>query len=53
MPENRVTLAEDGNVPCTTRPNNREPLEQLYHRVKKHLSHLGMHPHHLIPRTST
>ena len=33
-----------------TRPNNREPLEQLYHRVKKHLSHLGMHPHHLIPR---
>ena len=25
-------------------------MEQLYHRVKKHLSHLGMHPHHLIPR---
>ena len=31
-------------------PNNREPMEQLYHRVKKHLSHMGMHPHHLIPR---
>ncbi len=31
-------------------PNNQEPMEQLYHRVKKHLSHLGMHPHHLIPR---
>jgi choline dehydrogenase-like flavoprotein len=30
--------------------NNQEPMEQLYHRVKKHLSHLGMHPHHLIPR---
>ena len=49
-PDNRVTLAEDGNVVLRYTPNNREPLEQLYHRVKKHLSHLGMHPHHLIPR---
>jgi choline dehydrogenase-like flavoprotein len=48
--DNRVTLAQDGNVVLTYTPNNREPLEQLYHRVKKHLSHLGMHPHHLIPR---
>ena len=50
VPDNRVTLAEDGNVSLHYTPNNREPLEQLYHRVKKHLSHLGMHPHHLIPR---
>jgi choline dehydrogenase-like flavoprotein len=49
-PGNRVTLAKDGNIVLTYTPNNREPLEQLYHRVKKHLSHLGMHPHHLIPR---
>jgi choline dehydrogenase-like flavoprotein len=49
-PDNRVTLAPDGNVALQYTPNNREPLEQLYHRVKKHLSHLGMHPHHLIPR---
>ena len=49
-PDNRVTLAKDGNVVLSYTPNNREPLEQLYHRVKKHLSHLGMHPHHLIPR---
>ena len=49
-PDNRVTLAADGNVVLSYTPNNREPLEQLYHRVKKHLSHLGMHPHHLIPR---
>jgi choline dehydrogenase-like flavoprotein len=49
-PDNRVTLAKDGNVVLTYTPNNREPLEQLYHRVKKHLSHMGMHPHHLIPR---
>ena len=49
-PGNRVTLNSDGNVILSYTPNNREPLEQLYHRVKNHLSHLGMHPHHLIPR---
>jgi choline dehydrogenase-like flavoprotein len=50
VPENRVTLGKDGDVVLSYTPNNREPLEQLYRRVKKHLSHLGMHPHHLIPR---
>ncbi len=49
-PDNRVTLDGDGNVVLSYTPNNQEPMEQLYHRVKKHLSHLGMHPHHLIPR---
>ena len=49
-PENRVTLGKDGDVVLSYTPNNREPLEQLYHRVKKHLSHLGMRPDHLIPR---
>ena len=49
-PDNRVTLAPDGNIRLSYTPNNREPLDQLYHRVKKHLSHLGMNPHHLIPR---
>ena len=49
-PENRVTLGDDGRTILSYTPNNREPLDQLYSRVKKHLSHLGMHPHHLIPR---
>jgi choline dehydrogenase-like flavoprotein len=49
-PDNRVTLNRDGDIVLSYTPNNRKPLEQLYHRVKKHLSHLGMHPHHLIPR---
>ncbi len=49
-PDNRVTLDGDGNIVLSYTPNNQEPMEQLYHRVKKHLSHLGMHPHHLIPR---
>jgi choline dehydrogenase-like flavoprotein len=49
-PDNRVTLDRDGNVVLSYRPNNQEPMEQLYRRAKKQLSHLGMHPHHLIPR---
>lgn len=49
-PDNRVTLNADGDIVLTYRPNNREPLEQLYRRVKGHLGHLGMHPNHLIPR---
>lgn len=50
-PDNRVTLNGDGEIVLRYEPNNQEPMEQLYHRVKKHLSHLGMHPHHLIPRS--
>ena len=49
-PDNRVTIDGDGNVVLRYKPNNQEPMEQLYHRVKKHLNHLGMNPHHLIPR---
>jgi len=50
QPDNRVTLDRDGNVVLSYTRNNQEPMEQLYHRVRKHLSHLGLHPHHLIPR---
>ena len=49
-PDNRVTLNADGDVVLSYTANNQEPMEQLYRRVKKHLSHLGMKPHHLIPR---
>jgi choline dehydrogenase-like flavoprotein len=49
-PDNRVTLDQDGDIVLHYTPNNGEPMEQLYHRVKRHLGHLGMHPHHLIPR---
>jgi choline dehydrogenase-like flavoprotein len=49
-PDNRVTLSPTGDVVLHYTPNNREPLDQLYKRVKGHLGHLGMHPHHLIPR---
>ena len=49
-PDNRVTLDQGRQHRAELHGNNREPLEQLYRRVKKNLNHLGMHPHHLIPR---
>jgi choline dehydrogenase-like flavoprotein len=51
-PDNRVTLAKDGNVTLTYTFNNQEPKKQLYNKLKSMLGHLGMHPDHLIPRTT-
>lgn len=51
-PENRVTLAGDGNVTLSYTPNNTRALDELYHRIKSRLNHLGLNPHHLIPRTA-
>ncbi len=51
-PENRVTLAKDGNIALSYTPNNQEPKKRLYHQLQSMLGHLGMHPDHLIPRTT-
>jgi choline dehydrogenase-like flavoprotein len=51
-PENRVTLAPDGNVQLHYTFNNQESKAQLYNKLKSMLSHLGMHPDHLLPRTT-
>ena len=51
-PENRVTLAKDGSVTLSYTPNNQEPKQRLYDQLKSMLGHLGMHPDHLIPRTT-
>ncbi len=51
-PENRVTLAKDGSVTLAYTPNNQEPKQRLYDQLKSMLGHLGMHPDHLIPRTT-
>ena len=34
-PDNRVTLGNHGDVVLTYTPNNRQPLEELYSRVKQ------------------
>ncbi|MDQ0374080.1 GMC family oxidoreductase [Cellulomonas humilata] len=49
-PDNRVTLGNHGDIVLTYTPNNRQALDELYSRVKHNLGHLGMHPHHLVPR---
>ena len=51
-PENRVTLTADGNITLSYTFNNQEPKKQLYNKLKSMLGHLGMHPDHLIPRTT-
>jgi choline dehydrogenase-like flavoprotein len=50
-PDNRVTVARDGNIQLTYTPNNQEPKNRLYGQLKSMLAHLGMHPDHLLPRT--
>jgi choline dehydrogenase-like flavoprotein len=49
-PENRVTLAGDGNVRLAYTPSNDVPKQQLYDKLKSILGKLDMNPHHLIHR---
>jgi choline dehydrogenase-like flavoprotein len=48
--ENRVTVDRSGNLTLSYTPNNQVPKQKLYDKLKSMLSHLGMHPDHLIPR---
>jgi choline dehydrogenase-like flavoprotein len=50
LPENRVTLNEDGEITLTYKPTNQVPKERLYNQLKSMLAHAGMEPEHLIPR---
>jgi choline dehydrogenase-like flavoprotein len=49
-PDNRVTLARDGNITLSYTPSNQVPKERLYAQLKSMLNHLGMHEH-LVPRS--
>jgi choline dehydrogenase-like flavoprotein len=51
-PENRVTLTRDGSIQLAYTFNNQESKKQLYGKLKSMLNHLGMHPDHLLPRTT-
>jgi choline dehydrogenase-like flavoprotein len=50
MPDNRVTLEQDGSIKLSYTPNNQVPKQKLYEKLKSMLNHLGMHPNYLIPR---
>jgi choline dehydrogenase-like flavoprotein len=49
-PDNRVTLESDGGIRLSYDPTNQVPTKKLYEKLKSMLSHLGMHPDHLLPR---
>ena len=49
-PDNRVTLAQDGNVQLAYEETNHKASQELYHKLRSMLGHLGMHPDHLVPR---
>jgi choline dehydrogenase-like flavoprotein len=51
-PENRVRLTRDGDIQLSYTFNNQEAKQQLYNKMKSMLGHLGMHPDHLLPRTT-
>jgi choline dehydrogenase-like flavoprotein len=49
QPENRVTLADSGNIQISYTSSNDEAKERLYHQLKEMLADLGMHHGHLLP----
>ena len=48
-PENRVTLAQDGNVQISYTPSNEESKKHLGRKLHGMLGDLGMHHGHLLP----
>ncbi len=49
LPENRVTLARDGNIQLSYSASNEEPKQRLFHQLRDMLAALGMHHGHLLP----
>src|SRR6187200_1100189 len=50
VPENRVTLRDDGSIALTYAATNDVPKKRLLHELKALLKHLGMQHDHLLPR---
>jgi choline dehydrogenase-like flavoprotein len=49
-PENRVTLAGDGNVQLTYTATNGQAADRLYHELKHILNHVGLADHHVLDK---
>ena len=50
MPDNRVTVGDDGNVHLAYEATNNEEADRLYHELKKILNHVGMADHHVLDK---
>jgi choline dehydrogenase-like flavoprotein len=49
-PDNRVTVDAQGNIKLSYTPNNQEPADRLYEKLKSMLPHLGLQQGRLIQR---
>jgi choline dehydrogenase-like flavoprotein len=49
-PENRVSLAGDGQVQLAYKSNNDDEADRLYHELKTILNHVGMADHHVLDK---
>ncbi len=49
-PENRVTVDRGGNIRLAYTPNNQEPKERLYEKLRSMLGRLDMNADHLMHR---
>ena len=47
-PDNRVTLAKDGNVRLAYTMTNNEEADRLYDKLKEVLNHVGLAEHHVL-----
>jgi choline dehydrogenase-like flavoprotein len=50
LPENRVTLRDDGSIALAYKATNDVPKKRLLHELKLLLRDLGMQHDHLVPR---
>jgi len=50
LPDNRVTLASDGNVQLAYTSSNDDEADRLYHELKKILNHAGLADHHVLDK---
>ena len=50
MPDNRVTLDDDGNVHLAYTSTNDHEADELYQELKKLLNHVGLAEHHVLDK---
>ena len=50
MPENRVTVDDDGNVHLAYKSTNDDEADRLYEELKKLLNHVGLAQHHVLDK---
>jgi choline dehydrogenase-like flavoprotein len=48
LPDNRVTLADDGNIRLAYKMTNNAEADRLYHELRSILNHTGFAQHHVL-----